>query len=70
MKLVIAIVQDDDSAELIDSVTEAGFRVTQISYYWGIFKSRKYNFNYWSWRRKGKPRYWVDRRYLQNTNKL
>ncbi|ASW42112.1 cyclic-di-AMP receptor [Clostridium isatidis] len=39
MKLVIAIVQDDDSAELIDSVTEAGFRVTKLATTGGFLKA-------------------------------
>ena len=30
MKLVIAIVQDDDAGDLIDVITDEGFRVTKL----------------------------------------
>ena len=39
MKLVIAIVQDEDSLELIESITEAGFRVTKLATTGGFLKS-------------------------------
>lgn len=39
MKLVIAIVQDEDSVELIESITEAGFRVTKLATTGGFLKS-------------------------------
>jgi Uncharacterized protein conserved in bacteria len=39
MKLVIAIVQDDDSADLIDIITEEGFRVTKLATTGGFLKS-------------------------------
>jgi len=39
MKLVIAMVQDEDSLELIDSITEAGFRVTKLATTGGFLKS-------------------------------
>lgn len=31
MKLVIAMVQDDDALDLVDAITEAGFRVTKLA---------------------------------------
>lgn len=39
MKLVIAIVQDDDALDLIDAITEAGFRVTKLATTGGFLKS-------------------------------
>lgn len=39
MKLVIAIVQDDDAADLIDMLTENGFRVTKLATTGGFLKS-------------------------------
>ncbi len=39
MKLIIAIVQDDDAADLIDVITEAGFRVTKLATTGGFLKS-------------------------------
>jgi uncharacterized protein YaaQ len=39
MKLVIAIVQDDDALDLIDNLTEEGFRVTKLATTGGFLKS-------------------------------
>ncbi len=39
MKLIIAIVQDDDAADLIDVLTEGGFRVTKLATTGGFLKS-------------------------------
>ncbi len=39
MKLVIAMVQDDDAADLVDAITEAGFRVTKLASTGGFLKS-------------------------------
>lgn len=39
MKLVIAIVQDDDALDLVDAITEAGFRVTKLATTGGFLKS-------------------------------
>ena len=39
MKLVIAIVQDDDSLDLVESITEEGFRVTKLATTGGFLKS-------------------------------
>lgn len=39
MKLVIAIVQDDDSADLVDILTEANFRVTKLATTGGFLKA-------------------------------
>ena len=39
MKLVIAMVQDDDALDLIDAITEAGFRVTKLATTGGFLKS-------------------------------
>ena len=39
MKLIIAIVQDDDTLELIDGITYAGFRVTKLATTGGFLKS-------------------------------
>ena len=39
MILVIAIVQDDDALDLIDAITEAGFRVTKLATTGGFLKS-------------------------------
>ncbi|AYE34499.1 cyclic-di-AMP receptor [Clostridium septicum] len=39
MKLVIAIVQDDDAIDLVDAITEAGFRVTKLATTGGFLKS-------------------------------
>ena len=40
MKLVIAMVQDDDALDLVDAITEAGFRVTKLATNWRVFKIR------------------------------
>lgn len=39
MKLIIAIVQDDDAGDLIDVLTEEGFRVTKLATTGGFLKS-------------------------------
>ena len=39
MKLVIAMEQDDDALDLIDAITEAGFRVTKLATTGGFLKS-------------------------------
>jgi uncharacterized protein YaaQ len=39
MKLVIAIVQDDDAADLVDVITENGFRVTKLATTGGFLKA-------------------------------
>jgi uncharacterized protein YaaQ len=39
MKLIIAIVQDDDASDLIDIITEEGFRVTKLATTGGFLKS-------------------------------
>ncbi|EJO5346133.1 cyclic-di-AMP receptor [Clostridium botulinum] len=39
MKLLIAIVQDDDASELIDEITEDGFRVTKLATTGGFLKT-------------------------------
>lgn len=39
MKLVITMVQDEDSLELIDAITEAGFRVTKLATTGGFLKA-------------------------------
>lgn len=39
MKLIIAIVQDNDAGELIDVLTEGGFRVTKLATTGGFLKS-------------------------------
>ncbi|KGO13036.1 cyclic-di-AMP receptor [Clostridium botulinum] len=39
MKLVIAIVQDDDASDLIDEITEEGFRVTKLATTGGFLKA-------------------------------
>ena len=39
MKLVIAMVQDDDAADLVDAITESGFRVTKLASTGGFLKS-------------------------------
>lgn len=39
MKLVIAIVQDDDALDLVDAITEAGYRVTKLATTGGFLKS-------------------------------
>lgn len=39
MKLIIAIVQDDDAVDLIDLLTESGFRVTKLATTGGFLKS-------------------------------
>jgi uncharacterized protein YaaQ len=39
MKLIIAIVQDDDAGELIDVLTDAGYRVTKLATTGGFLKS-------------------------------
>ena len=39
MKLIIAIVQDEDAVNLIDTVTEDGYRVTKLATTGGFMKS-------------------------------
>ncbi|MBV4418844.1 cyclic-di-AMP receptor [Clostridium tyrobutyricum] len=39
MKLIIAIVQDDDTGDLIEGLTEDGFRVTKLATTGGFLKS-------------------------------
>ncbi len=39
MKLVIAIVQDDDALDVIDSLNEGGFRVTKLATTGGFLKA-------------------------------
>jgi uncharacterized protein YaaQ len=39
MKLIIAIVQDDDAIDLIDLLTESGFRVTKLATTGGFLKA-------------------------------
>lgn len=39
MKMVIAIVQDDDALDLVDNITDAGFRVTKLATTGGFLKS-------------------------------
>lgn len=39
MKLIIAIVQDNDATELIDGITYASFRVTKLATTGGFLKS-------------------------------
>ena len=39
MKLIIAIVQDDDAVDLIDVLTESGFRVTKLATTGGFLKA-------------------------------
>lgn len=39
MKLIIAIVQDDDSGDLVDILTESGFRVTKLATTGGFLKA-------------------------------
>lgn len=39
MKLIIAIVQDDDAGDLIEVLTEGGFRVTKLATTGGFLKS-------------------------------
>lgn len=39
MKLIIAIVQDDDAVDLIDLLTESGFRVTKLATTGGFLKA-------------------------------
>lgn len=39
MKLVIAIVQDDDSLDLVETITDEGFRVTKLATTGGFLKS-------------------------------
>ncbi|SKA88722.1 Uncharacterized protein YaaQ [Clostridium sp. USBA 49] len=39
MKLIIAIVQDNDAGELIDVLTDEGFRVTKLATTGGFLKS-------------------------------
>ncbi|GAA0743906.1 cyclic-di-AMP receptor [Clostridium oceanicum] len=38
MKLVIAIVQDDDVSDLIDDLTESGYRITKLATTGGFLK--------------------------------
>ena len=46
MKMIIAIVQDQDSQELSDQLVKQ-FQSYKVSNYWWIFKSRQYNFLMW-----------------------
>lgn len=39
MKLIIAIVQDDDAGDLIDVITDSGYRVTKLATTGGFLKS-------------------------------
>lgn len=39
MKLVLAMVQDDDALDLVDAITEEGFRVTKLASTGGFLKS-------------------------------
>jgi uncharacterized protein YaaQ len=39
MKLIIAIVHDDDAMELISSLTESGFSVTKLATTGGFLKA-------------------------------
>lgn len=39
MKLIIAIVQDDDAGDLIDIITDAGYRVTKLATTGGFLKA-------------------------------
>jgi len=39
MKLVIAVVQDDDAIDLVDVLTEANYRVTKLATTGGFLKS-------------------------------
>lgn len=39
MKLVIAVVQDDDAADLVDILNEANYRVTKLATTGGFLKS-------------------------------
>lgn len=39
MKLIMAIVQDDDAGELIDVLTDSGYRVTKLATTGGFLKS-------------------------------
>lgn len=39
MKLVIAIVQDDDASDLVEAITENGYRVTKLATTGGFLKS-------------------------------
>ena len=39
MKMVIAIVQDDDALDLVDALTEKNFRVTKLATTGGFLKS-------------------------------
>lgn len=39
MKLVITIVQDDDSIDLVEALTEGGFRVTKLATTGGFLKA-------------------------------
>lgn len=39
MKLIIAIVQDDDAGDLIDCLTDEGFRVTKLATTGGFLKA-------------------------------
>ena len=39
MKLVVAIVQDDDAIDLVEAITEEGFRVTKLATTGGFLKA-------------------------------
>ncbi len=39
MKLIIAIVQDDDAADLVDTIMENGYRVTKLATTGGFLRS-------------------------------
>lgn len=47
MKLVLAIVQDDDAIDLIEELTDKNYRVTKLANYRRFFKIREYYFNDW-----------------------
>ena len=48
MKLIIAIVNSDDSSSVQGALTEGGYFVTKLSTNWGIFEKRKYNIFCWN----------------------
>ena len=48
MKLIIAIVNSDDSSSVQATLTEEGYFVTKLSTTGWILKERKYNILYWN----------------------
>ena len=48
MKLIIAIVNNDDSNSVQTALTEGGFFVTKLATSGGFLKEREYNFLYWN----------------------